>query len=81
MFGYSTRKYRYLRGRLTQLGILHEELAAAIKISPSAFSAKLRGKSPWKDHEMYQIMDIIKAPYEQLHLYFPRDGIDLPVPA
>lgn len=75
-----TNKYMRLKGRMTQLGILQEDLAAFMKLSPAVISSRFTGRSDWRIEEMYHIMDIIKAPYSDLHLYFPRHGDDLKQP-
>lgn len=66
--------YRYLSGKLRQLGIRQKDLAVNLGISKSQVSMRFNGWIPWKINEMYTIMDIIQAPPEELHIYFPPKG-------
>ena len=67
--------YRYLSGKLRQLDIRHKDLANILDMSAASVSHRFVGRIPWSIEEMYQIMDLIKAPYDQLHIYFPKGGI------
>lgn len=66
--------YRYLRGRLKQLGIEMDELSIRMKMSRPSLSRRFNCRIPWSIEEAYQLMNIIGAVPEELHLYFPRDG-------
>ena len=50
--------YRYLSGRLRQLGIRQTDLAKAIGLSEASISHRFRGRTPWSIDEMYQILGI-----------------------
>lgn len=63
--------YRYLSGRLRQLGIRQTDLAKAIGLSEASISHRFRGRTPWSIDEMYQILSICRAQPEELHIYFP----------
>ena len=67
--------YRYLSGRLRQLGIRQQDLAERWGSPQASVSHRFCGKVPWNIEEMYELLDICKAPPEELHLYFPRGGI------
>lgn len=66
--------YRYLSGRLRQLGISHGELARRLNLSQAAVSHRFTGKKPWSIEEMYFLLDLCGAADEELHTYFPRKG-------
>lgn len=68
------KKYRYLRGKLMQLGMQHGYIAKKLGLAESSFSARMRGNTPFKSDEMWAIMKIIDAPAEELHRYFPANG-------
>lgn len=63
--------YKYLAGRLKQLGIRKCDLAYMLGLSATSVSNRFTGTTPWSIDEMYKIMDICQAPAEQLHIYFP----------
>lgn len=69
-------KYRYLRGRLQQLGIDQKTLGRDFDLSQTSISHRFSGRTPWTMTEMYRMLDICGAKPEEMHLYFPRDGID-----
>lgn len=68
------KKFNYLRGRLQQLGIYQKDLEGVLGLKASAISHRFTGVVPWSSTEMYLLMDICRADYSELHLYFPRDG-------
>lgn len=69
------KRYRYLHGRMEQLGIDQRDLAYALHISPGAVSHRMRGITQWGVEEMYCVLDVCRAQPEELHLYFPREGV------
>ena len=71
------KKFRYLRGRLQQLGIAQKDLERALGLKASAISHRFTGAVPWGIDEMYCLMDVCRADYSELHRYFPRDGKDI----
>ena len=66
--------YRYLSGRLRQLGIRQTDLAKAMGLSEASISHRFRGRTPWSIDEMYHLLDICRAQPEELHIDFPRGG-------
>lgn len=68
--------YRMLRERMKIMDTTSMELAERIDVTPVTFSKKLRGRSPWRDFEMYAILDYLHVPHEDLYLYFPPAGRD-----
>lgn len=64
--------YRYLAGRLHQLGIRQLDLARVLGMSPASVSHRFCGRVPWSIEEMYQLLDICRAQPEELHIYFPE---------
>ena len=67
--------YRYLAGRLKQLGVRQAELGDMLGLCSTSISHRFTGRTPWSLDEMYKIMVICQAPPEQLHIYFPKGGI------
>lgn len=51
-------------------------LARRLLRSQRCISQRLMAQYPWTLDECYQIMDMMRIPHDQLHLYFPKDGID-----
>lgn len=68
--------YNYLAGRLKQLGIRQQDLEGVLGMRKSSVSHRFTGRVPWSIDEMYTLMDLCRADYSELHLYFPRDGKD-----
>jgi len=66
--------YRFLDGRLRQLGMNQSDLGYALKLSHTAISNRMIGKTPWDINEMYQVLEICRAQPEELHIYFPPKG-------
>ena len=66
--------YRFLDGRLRQLGMNQSDLGYALKLSHTAISNRMIGKTPWDIDEMYHVLEICRAQPEELHIYFPPKG-------
>lgn len=66
--------YRYLSGRLRQLGIRQQDLGRLLGLSQSAVSHRFCGRVPWTVDEMYHLLDICHAQPEEMHIYFPDPG-------
>lgn len=69
--------FNYLKGRLKQLGLRQQDLVGQLDLNVSAISHRFTGRTPWSLEEMYTLMDVCRADYSELHLYFPRDGKDV----
>ena len=55
--------------RLTQT-----QLADELGLCPMAVSHRFTGRTHWRLNEMYAIIELLGAPVEKLHEYFPKDG-------
>lgn len=67
-------KHKKLRGRMMEMGVDAQWLGRKIGLSPSSFSHRMTGRSPWKSDEMYKILDLLRLPETDLAMYFPRNG-------
>jgi hypothetical protein len=67
--------FRKLRGRLRELDIGQEYLADKLGVCLMSISRSFTGKRPWTLTEMYAIIELINEPYEKLHEYFPKNGV------
>lgn len=68
-----------LRGALRENDINQAYLAEKLGLCSMSVSNRFTGKTPWRLDEMYFAMDLIGAPHEQLHLYFPKSGKRVPL--
>lgn len=66
--------YRYLAGRLKQLGYHQYDLESILGIKAPAVSRRFTGRVPWTIDEMYKLLEVCQAPPEDLHIYFPKGG-------
>ena len=66
--------YRYLSGRLRQLGIRQQDLANRWGVSQATISHRFCGRIPSTIDEMYDLLAMCRAKPEELHLYFPPRG-------
>lgn len=69
------RKHAKLRGALVAADITERQLAQKLLRGMTYVSHRMSGKEPWALDECYKILDIIHAPHEQLHLFFPPGGV------
>ena len=70
------QRYAKLRGALKSHGIEQIDVAKALERSVCYVSHRYTGREPWKQDEMYQLMEIIGEPYERIYEFFPPGGIE-----
>lgn len=68
------KPYAELRGRLARNDIDQRYLCELLGRSQTYITSRITGKRPWDQDDMYKLMDIVGAPYEELHRYFPPKG-------
>lgn len=66
--------YRFLEGRLKELGICRSDLGYILNLSHTAISHRMTGRTAWNIDEMYKVLEICQARPEELHIYFPPKG-------
>ena len=66
--------FRKLRGILRENDIDQSLIADRLGICPMAISHRMTGRTDWKLSEMYMVLDLIGAGYDQLSVYFPKQG-------
>lgn len=69
------KRYSRLRGALMAKNIDQAYLAEKMKCSIWYVSQRMCGHLDWTQGDMYFLMDMLQIPHEQMHLYFPRNGI------
>lgn len=62
--------YSKLLGRITELFGTQSKFAEAMKISKHTISAKLNGKSEWKQPEISKACQLLNIPIREIHAYF-----------
>lgn len=68
--------YRYLSGRLRQLGLYQDDLKGPLGLSRSAISRRFNGTTPWSIDEIYALLEICRATPEEFPLYFPIQAVE-----
>lgn len=77
-------KFELLRRALAWHGITQTELAEAWNAAhpdwtafkyQAWFSDLLNCKREWRLDEMYFVMDYVGIPHDQMHIYFPLNGV------
>ena len=68
-------RYRSLKKRLIDLGLIQKELARKIGLSQSAMSERMNGNVEFTAGEMKRIMDVLGIPAEDLYRYFIEEMI------
>lgn len=68
------RPFKALRVALMDADIQQGYLARQFRVSTNTITARMNGHKPWTLDEMYRVMDLLRLPYAQLHVYFPKDG-------
>lgn len=63
--------FRKLRGKLKEEDIDQVYLAEKLGVCPMAVSHRMTGKTDWRLHEMYSVLELIREPPEAIYIYFP----------
>lgn len=63
-----------LRGAMVERDIDEAYIARKLQRGPTYVSQRMMGRKPWQIDEAYKILDMIRAPYDQLAAYFPPKG-------
>lgn len=69
-------KHTRLRNRMKAYNITASDLARRCCVSVTTIRTRLRGAAPWTSWEIWAVMNCLEIPDEEMHLYFPRDGVD-----
>lgn len=71
------RPFRKLRIAMMDQDKTMADLAPVVGVkTPSNVSDRFVGRTDWKLDEIYAVLDFLKIPAEDMHLYFPRGGQD-----
>ena len=73
--GPNPKPYALLRGAYNAAGYDQVSLGRKIKRSESYMTLRFGGRKPFDADDMYNLMDLFKIPYEEMHRYFPPRGI------
>lgn len=64
-------RFRFLAGKLRQMGKQNSDLAYYLGMSPGSISHRMTGRTDWTISEMYETLRYVGAQPEELHIYFP----------
>lgn len=69
------KRFSKLRGALVAKSIEQDYLAEKLGRSISYVTARMCGHADWTQRDMYMLMDLLKIPYNEMHEYFPKEGL------
>jgi len=55
--------------------IEQDYLSEKLDRSISYITARMCGHADWSQRDMYTLMDLLRIPYNEMHEYFPKEGI------
>ena len=68
------RLFKKLRKAMLDADKNQADLALEMGVSEAYISHRFTGKYPWSQDDQYYIMDCLRIPYEDMYLYFPKQG-------
>lgn len=68
-------RFAKLRGAIKGAEMDHAYVAEHLNRSAFYVSRRFCGHEPWSQDDQYAMMDLLRIPYDQMHIYFPKDGI------
>ena len=63
-------KFRKLQGRIKEVFETQGAFAAAMGLSETTITSKLKGRIDWKRTEMRKACELLRIPIEEIHEYF-----------
>lgn len=69
------KPYRKLRGRMAEYDMKQSDIAEMLNKSHTYITQRINGHANFDLLEVYEICDRLEIPYEEIPIYFPRDGI------
>ena len=68
------KTYTDLRAELTRNCYNQADLIEIMGKSKTYLTERFTGVRGWNQEDMYFLLDLIKVPYEKMHVYFPPKG-------
>jgi hypothetical protein len=69
------KRFAKLRGALMTRSIDQEYLAEKLGCSVWYVTQRMCGHADWTQRDQYTLMDLLRIPYNEMHEYFPKEGI------
>jgi transcriptional regulator with XRE-family HTH domain len=67
--------FRKLKALMFESDIDQKYLCKKLGKSQNYVTPRMMGRQPWSMEDVYIICDLLKIPYEQIPVYFPRGGV------
>lgn len=68
-------RYTELRAAMRARNVSSNDLAQYLELDPASISLRMTGKRPWKQDEMYAVLDRLGVDHSKLSAYFPPKGV------
>lgn len=69
------RRYRKMRARMLELDVDGKWLARQLGLCQQSLSNRMTLRTPWSVDEAYKVLELLRVPAEELHIYFPPNGV------
>ena len=69
-------KFKKLRGRMYENQVTQEDIAKLLGRSEAYVSMRMTAKQPFDIDEVYKICEYLDVPECEIHIFFPRGGIE-----
>jgi len=70
------RPFLKLRARLAENGYTQQDMQRRLGLGSSTVSRRFNGVEEWRLTEIWEIMEWLDIPAQQMHEYFPKYGIN-----
>ena len=68
--------FKRLWGLMAENGDTQKDVGDVLLISAQSVCDRMRARQPWKLDEMYLLLDRYHVPYSEMHIVFPKGGIN-----
>lgn len=68
-------RYADLRAAMRARNVSSQDLANYLELDPASISLRMTGKRPWRQDEMYAVLDRLAVDHSRLNALFPPQGV------
>jgi hypothetical protein len=69
--------YKKLKTEMFANDIDQQYICKKLKRSQTYITQRMMGRKSWSMDDVYALIEILRIPFEQIHLYFPKGGKEI----
>ena len=69
------KRYRLLYAKMLAFDLSQKDIGQMLGLTQASVSSRFTGRQPWSMQEAWTLMRRLRIPANELHRYFPENGI------